>query len=76
HALLLRDCQAISLTVNVQVEQVEPEVRSDCENFFIPATMTLTSGSSGVPKAVVHHLQAHLDNAKGVCELMQFDANA
>ena len=42
-------------------------------DFFRPATMTLTSGSTGVPKAVVHNVQAHLDNAKGVCELMKFD---
>ncbi|MCK8966681.1 o-succinylbenzoate--CoA ligase [Haemophilus influenzae] len=44
-------------------------------NFFRPATMTLTSGSTGLPKAVVHNVQAHLDNAKGVCNLMKFDCN-
>lgn len=38
-----------------------------------PATMTLTSGSTGLPKAVVHNIQAHLDNARGVCQLMAFD---
>ena len=38
-------------------------------------TMTLTSGSTGMPKAVVHEMQAHLDNARGVCELMRFDFN-
>ncbi|WGE51633.1 o-succinylbenzoate--CoA ligase [Actinobacillus equuli subsp. haemolyticus] len=37
-----------------------------------PATLTLTSGSSGMPKAVVHSAQNHLENAEGVCELMQF----
>ncbi len=37
--------------------------------------MTLTSGSTGLPKAVVHNVQAHLDNAKGVCNLMKFDCN-
>ncbi|OOR99230.1 o-succinylbenzoate--CoA ligase [Haemophilus paracuniculus] len=37
-----------------------------------PATFTLTSGSSGSPKAVVHSIQNHLDNAEGVCELMAF----
>ncbi|KAE9538242.1 o-succinylbenzoate--CoA ligase [Ursidibacter maritimus] len=40
--------------------------------FNLPATFTLTSGSSGSPKAVVHTIQQHLDNAKGVCELMDF----
>ena len=39
-----------------------------------PSTMTLTSGSTGIPKAVVHSIQAHLDNAKGVCQLMDFQA--
>ncbi|MFZ7108514.1 o-succinylbenzoate--CoA ligase [Avibacterium avium] len=39
-----------------------------------PATMTLTSGSTGHPKAVVHTVQGHLDNAQGVCELMAFGA--
>lgn len=39
-----------------------------------PATLTLTSGSSGKPKAVVHSAQNHLANAEGVCELMQFSA--
>lgn len=38
-----------------------------------PATFTLTSGSSGSPKAVVHSIQNHLDNAEGVCELMAFN---
>ncbi|MGC7561238.1 o-succinylbenzoate--CoA ligase [Pasteurella sp. PK-2025] len=48
------------------------KVRSIFKKFYQPATMTLTSGSNGKPKAVVHHIQAHLDNAKGVCQLMQF----
>lgn len=38
-----------------------------------PATFTLTSGSSGQPKAVVHSIAAHLLNAEGVCRLMQFE---
>lgn len=43
-------------------------------DFLRPATMTLTSGSGGQPKAVLHNVQAHLDNARGVCQLMQFHA--
>ena len=34
--------------------------------------MTLTSGSTGLPKAVVHNVSAHLANAEGVCALMNF----
>ncbi|MRS14888.1 o-succinylbenzoate--CoA ligase [Enterobacteriaceae bacterium RIT691] len=37
------------------------------------ATMTLTSGSSGLPKAAVHTLAAHLASAEGVLALMPFD---
>lgn len=40
-----------------------------------PATFTLTSGSSGKPKAVVHNLRQHLENARGVCELLDFSAS-
>ncbi|CFQ58088.1 o-succinylbenzoate--CoA ligase [Yersinia similis] len=39
------------------------------------ATLTLTSGSSGLPKAAVHSLGAHLANAEGVLALMNFTAN-
>ncbi|QHB32070.1 o-succinylbenzoate--CoA ligase [Yersinia canariae] len=39
------------------------------------ATMTLTSGSSGLPKAAVHTLAAHLVSADGVLRLMNFTAN-
>ncbi|AHM74913.1 o-succinylbenzoate--CoA ligase [Yersinia hibernica] len=39
------------------------------------ATMTLTSGSSGLPKAAVHTIAAHLANADGVIDLINFTAN-
>ncbi len=38
------------------------------------STMTLTSGSTGLPKAAVHTCQAHLASAQGVLSLMPFDA--
>lgn len=38
------------------------------------ATMTLTSGSSGMPKAAVHTCEAHLASADGVLALMAFSA--
>lgn len=46
-----------------------PEHNAD---FTKAATMTLTSGSTGLPKAVVHNVSAHLANAEGVCVLMNF----
>ena len=41
-------------------------------DFTKAATMTLTSGSTGLTKAVVHNVSAHLANAEGVCALMNF----
>ncbi|KHN49897.1 o-succinylbenzoate--CoA ligase [Pectobacterium fontis] len=38
------------------------------------ATLTLTSGSSGIPKAVVHTFTAHLSSAKGVVAMMAFSS--
>lgn len=41
-------------------------------DFSAPATLTLTSGSTGSPKAVVHSVANHLANAKGVCDFLDF----
>ncbi|MEM6160789.1 o-succinylbenzoate--CoA ligase [Erwinia sp. P6884] len=38
------------------------------------ATLTLTSGSRGLPKAVAHTFSAHLASAKGVSERLAFTA--
>ncbi len=35
-------------------------------------SMTLTSGSTGLPKAAVHTYQAHLASAEGVLSLIPF----
>ncbi|MDO4430753.1 MAG: o-succinylbenzoate--CoA ligase [Lonepinella koalarum] len=61
----------------VKFEQNQPHfslLKDGVVNTDFACTMTLTSGSSGFPKAVVHKVQAHLDNAQGVCELMQFQS--
>lgn len=39
------------------------------------ATLTLTSGSGGLPKAAAHRFSAHLASARGVVEKMQFTAD-
>lgn len=39
------------------------------------ASMTLTSGSTGLPKAAVHTCAAHLASAEGVLSLMPFSEN-
>ncbi|PLR40856.1 o-succinylbenzoate--CoA ligase [Chimaeribacter californicus] len=46
---------------------------------FVPsrlATLTLTSGSSGLPKAAAHSIAAHLASAAGVLALIPFPADA
>lgn len=37
-----------------------------------PATLILTSGSTGLPKAAVHHVTAHLNSAEGVISVMNY----
>lgn len=71
---ILKDinCKPINLELNPTTHKNEDKVRSISEKFLLPATMTLTSGSTGSPKAIVHNVQAHLENAKGVCALMHF----
>ncbi|MBN3263068.1 o-succinylbenzoate--CoA ligase [Pectobacterium brasiliense] len=39
------------------------------------ATLTLTSGSSGMPKAAVHSFSAHLSSAEGVVQMMAFSSS-
>ncbi|KAE8178002.1 o-succinylbenzoate--CoA ligase [Photobacterium carnosum] len=40
-----------------------------------PVSLTLTSGSTGLPKAVVHHPQSHLASASGLLKQMTFTAD-
>ncbi|EFB71325.1 2-succinylbenzoate--CoA ligase [Providencia rustigianii] len=40
-----------------------------------PATLILTSGSTGLPKAAVHSVAAHLNSADGVLSVMNYQQN-
>ncbi|MDC9588234.1 o-succinylbenzoate--CoA ligase [Xenorhabdus sp. XENO-10] len=40
-----------------------------------PASMILTSGSSGLPKAAVHSIGAHLASAQGILSCMDFQSD-
>ncbi|MBN6710996.1 o-succinylbenzoate--CoA ligase [Haemophilus haemoglobinophilus] len=68
-----KNLTALSITENQQYTDFEPETEANIDLHTV-ATLTLTSGSSGLPKAVAHSVQGHLDNALGVCELTQFSA--
>ncbi|RAT17524.1 2-succinylbenzoate-CoA ligase [Lonsdalea populi] len=58
----------LSAAVNDAVD-TDPRIAWDQERL---ATMTLTSGSNGLPKAAVHTFAAHLASAEGVCGLMPY----
>ncbi|MCW2478358.1 o-succinylbenzoate--CoA ligase [Candidatus Symbiopectobacterium sp. NZEC135] len=58
-----------SVTVTTPAERPLPEWQASRL-----ATLTLTSGSSGLPKAAVHAFSAHIASAQGVIELMAFTA--
>ncbi|MEQ5041749.1 o-succinylbenzoate--CoA ligase [Providencia manganoxydans] len=40
-----------------------------------PATLILTSGSTGLPKAALHSMHAHFDSANGVLQAMDYQMN-
>ncbi len=52
--------------------QIEENITDISFNKNSPTTFTLTSGSSGKPKTVVHSIENHFASAEGVCELMDF----
>ncbi|OAT35784.1 o-succinylbenzoate--CoA ligase [Proteus myxofaciens] len=66
------DTSAIIFELNQQYHQINNE--SDV--LWQPsrmATLILTSGSSGLPKATVHTFDAHFHSAEGVLSLMPFE---
>lgn len=65
---LVSECDFANFTAN------SPPCTFTPFDFSAPATLTLTSGSSGLPKAVVHSVNNHLENAQGVCELVGFQS--
>lgn len=70
-------CAENQIALLIRFEQNQPifiPIAAETPRGFFSGTMTLTSGSSGFPKAVLHQVQDHLDNALGVCQLMQFSA--
>ncbi|AHG86414.1 O-succinylbenzoic acid--CoA ligase [Bibersteinia trehalosi USDA-ARS-USMARC-190] len=68
--LLLQDNDFVEFSPNLTACNKQWQIDWDLKR---PATFTLTSGSSGKPKGVVHSLFSHLLNAEGVCRLMQFE---
>lgn len=66
----LLDFELIDLKTN-SIKQLPEDIINIC-----PLTLTLTSGSSGQAKAVVHTLNSHYTNASGVVELMKIKENS
>lgn len=68
-------CASNQIALLIRFEQNKPifmPIKAEKVKVQCSGTMTLTSGSTGFPKAVLHQMQDHLDNAFGVCQLMQF----
>ncbi|WP_297478322.1 o-succinylbenzoate--CoA ligase [uncultured Photobacterium sp.] len=61
----------LSLTPEITSERIIPVMWQEHR----PVSLTLTSGSIGAPKAVVHHPQSHLASASGLLKQMTFTAN-
>lgn len=66
-------CNPLHYPDNV-TDETPPERQSPEWQASRLATLTLTSGSSGLPKAVAHAFSAHIASAQGVIELMAFTA--
>lgn len=70
-ALLLEGENTFPALQPLQMQQESGEHAADWQTTRL-SSMTLTSGSTGLPKAAVHTCQAHLASAEGVLSLMPF----
>lgn len=70
HALVLDDAQPVRGFTTLRLTADKPR-QTDWQPQRL-ASMTLTSGSSGMPKAAVHTAQAHLASAQGVLSVMNY----
>ncbi|MEI9597707.1 o-succinylbenzoate--CoA ligase [Moellerella wisconsensis] len=60
-----------SVSGKVRTDNPLSQALPPCD-LYRPATLILTSGSTGLPKAAVHHTAAHLLSAKGVLGLLTY----
>ena len=72
---------ALTFDAPLTVADINPLTLLESERFQIEwqparfASMTLTSGSTGLPKAAIHTSDAHLASAAGVLAVMNYGAN-
>lgn len=75
----LIDCQNLSANLDA-VEFIAQPVNKAINQFFAidvsPLTLTLTSGSTGLPKAVVHTIENHLASARAITPLLRINAQS
>ncbi|MFC0309206.1 o-succinylbenzoate--CoA ligase [Gallibacterium trehalosifermentans] len=76
----LLDCQQTQIDLEQPLNmQRLTVVEAFAEQSWIkhcPLTLTLTSGSTGLPKAVVHTIEQHLASAKGISPLLEVEASS
>lgn len=72
---------ALAFGSSLDVANINPLTMDEGERFQVEwqpsryASMTLTSGSTGLPKAAVHTANAHLASAAGVLAVMNYGAS-
>lgn len=74
HALILANDTVCSNLPALTLQPLATSYAVDWQSARL-ASMTLTSGSTGLPKTAVHSCQAHLDSAEGVLALIPYGGN-